>query len=59
MNPPKELLWSFLGLRYRILNMNPQKGTTMEPMGRVMFIQVPWCRGAPDLSQAFSEAWQA
>ena len=25
---------SFLGLLYRILNMNPPKGTTMEPMGR-------------------------
>ena len=24
---------SFLGLPYRILNMNPQQGTTMEPMG--------------------------
>ena len=25
---------SFLGLPYRILNMSPQKGTTMEPMGK-------------------------
>ena len=26
---------SFLGLPYRILNMHPKKGTTVEPMGRV------------------------
>ena len=25
---------SFLGLPYRILHMNPKKGTTMEPMGK-------------------------
>ena len=28
---------SFLGLPYTVLNMNPQNGTTMEPMGTEKF----------------------
>ena len=33
---------SFLGLPYRILNMNPQKGTTMELIWVVVKIMVPF-----------------
>ena len=29
---------SFLGLPYRILNMNPQKGTTLEPLGNIQLV---------------------
>ena len=42
---------SFLGVPYRILNMNPKKGTTMGPLGRASklegFALAPVTSGAP------------
>ena len=34
MTGHRPLSSSFLGLPFRILNMNHKKGTTLEPMGR-------------------------